>query len=105
MFLQRVAETEKQTKFLEKIVEQTKAAESKLSFLESRGDAYSCIASDWHRHSAQMSEMVKNASTAQEIAVAKWERKQWRKSTFWMVYQQSAVRAMGFLVEEACKWQ
>lgn len=97
------SELQKQTKLLEKIVEQTQAAEMKLNFIESRSDITGCITHDVVRHSTQMSEMVKNSTTQKDIKEAKKERRQWITSTFWMIWSQSGIRALAFLVEEACK--
>ena len=97
------SELQKQTKLLEKIVEQTQAAEQKLNFIECRSDITGCITHDVVRHSTQMSEMVKNSTTQKDIKEAKKERRQWITSTFWMIWSQSGIRALAFLVEEACK--
>ncbi len=68
----------------------------KLDFIESRRDVFSYPASDVRRHSEQMRDMVNHGGTFWEIADAKWERGQWRKSTFWMFWQHNAWRTVGF---------
>ena len=66
---------------------------------------------DVRRHSQQHRDAAKTAqwstgtdavSAAQELSEAKYERKQWRQSTFWCLWHQSTFRAIGFIVQEAC---
>ena len=74
----------------------------KLNFIESRSDSYSAHSHDWHRHRLQMKEEIVQAKTYEEKRDSKQEYVQWKKAQFWMIYQQSAVRAIGFFLEEAC---
>ena len=87
---------------LEVIQKATQAAEVKLNFIESRSDTYSAHSHDWRRHRLQMKEEIVQAKTYEEKRDSKQNYVQWKKGTFWMVYQQSAVRAIGFLLEDAC---
>ncbi len=87
---------------MEVIQKATQAAEVKLNFIESRSDTYSAHSHDWRRHRLQMKEEIVQAKTYEEKRDSKQNYVQLKKGTFWMVYQQSAVRAIAFLLEEAC---
>ena len=57
---------------------------------------------DVRRHSQQHADVVSAAQTAEEVNDAKYERRQWKQATFWSLWRQSSLRAVGFLVQEAC---
>ena len=102
LLAQLVAEVKKANSQLEGIEKAAKASEVKLNFLEGRSDGYTCHSHDWRRHRHQMREQIVEAKTYEEKRDTKKEYSQWRTATFWMIWQQSAVRAIGFAFEEAC---
>ena len=62
-----------------------------------------CLGHDIRRHREQHREAVSTAQTAEELAHAKYESRQWRISTFWSFWGHSSLRAGGFLLQEACQ--
>ena len=76
--------------------------EVKLNFIESRSDTFTAHSHDWRRHRVQMKEEIVQAKTYEEKRDSKQNCVAWKKATFWMIFQHSALRAFGFLVEEVC---
>ena len=115
-----VAELKKANEKLEAVEKATKAAESKLSvelkkvnekleaiqskatFIEARSDTFTAHSHDWRRHGVQMKSQIMQAKTYEETKESKQQYVQWRRATFWMIYQHSAVRALGFWLEDVC---
>ena len=115
-----VAELKKANEKLEAVEKATKAAESKLSeelkkvnekleviqskatFIEARSDTFTAHSHDWRRHRVQMKSEIVQAKTYEEKKESKQQYVQWRRATFWMIYQNSAVRALGFWLEDVC---
>ena len=87
---------------LRKVNEKLEAIQSKASFIEARSDTYSAHSHDWRRHRVQMKEEFVAAKTYEEKKENLVQYRQWRRETFWMIYQHSAVRALGFCMEELC---
>ena len=95
-------ELKKANEKLEIIQKATQAAEVKLNFIEGRSDTFTAHSHDRRRHIEQMKEEIVQAKTYEEKRDSKQNYVAWKKATFWMIFQHSALRAFGFLVEEVC---
>ena len=78
------------------------AIQSKATFIEARSDTYSAHSHDWRRHRAQLKAEIMTSKTYEEKQASLLQYRQWKRETFWMIYQHSAVRAFGFCMEEVC---
>ena len=87
---------------LKKVNVQLEAIQSKASFIEARSDTYSGHSHDWRRHRAQLKAEIMTSKTYEEKQASLLQYRQWKRETFWIVFQHSAVRAFGFCVEEVC---
>ena len=87
---------------LKKVNVQLEAIQSKASFIEARSDTFSAHSHDWRRHRAQLKAEIMTSKTYEEKQASLLQYRQWKRETFWMIYQHSAVRAFGFCMEEVC---
>jgi hypothetical protein len=61
-----------------------------------------CFGHDVRRHSHQPKDAVTGEQTGPERTNAIYERSEWR-STCWSLWNQSTMRALGFIAQEACQ--
>ena len=87
---------------LKKVNVQLEAIQSKASFIEARSDTFSAHSHDWRRHRAQLKAEIMTSKTYEEKKASLLQYSQWKRETFWMIFQHSAVRAFGFCMEEVC---
>ena len=87
---------------IKKVNVHLEAIQSKATFIEARSDTYSAHSHDWRRHRAQLKEEIQTTKTYEEKKASLLQYSQWKRETFWMIYQHSAVRAFGFCMEEVC---